>query len=127
MKEISTVHLFLADSILFYVNEEKAVETLWEKLGKLHETNLETNNFLLKKQLYHLRRKDGSIVVDHLNKFNTLIIKLLFVGVKVDDKNSVNILLYSLLDTWDHMVVTITISSSRNMKFHDVVSTLLGK
>ena len=71
--------------------------------------------------------KEGSIVEDHLNEFNNLINKLLSVGVKVKDEDKVIILRCSLLDTWDHMVVTITNLSSGTLKFCDVVVVLLGE
>ena len=44
--------------------------------------------------------KKGSIVTYHLNKFNTLINKLVLVGVMMEDKVKTNILLCSLLDIW---------------------------
>lgn len=66
-------------------------------------------------------------MVDHLNKFQTVINKLLSIGVKVEDEDKVIILLNSLQDDWDHMVVTITNSSIRTPKFDDVVVALLGE
>ena len=66
--------------------------------------------------------KEGSIVAYHPNNLNTLIYKLLLIGVKVEDEDKAIILLSSMLDTFDHMVVTITNSSLGSLKFDDAVA-----
>ena len=62
---------------------------------------------------------------DHLNNFNILIIKFLLVGAKVEDGYRDIILLYSIRNTWDHLVVTMTNSSLGTMKFDGVVVSFL--
>ena len=84
------------------------MKSLWEKLGKLYETKLTTNKVFSKKKLYHLRMKDGSMVENYLIEFNTLISKLVSVGVKVENEDIEIILLNSISNTWDQLMMFIT-------------------
>ena len=62
-----------------------------------------------------------------MNEFNHLIDKLASFGVEVADEDKEIILLCSIRDNYDHLVMTITKSSSENLKFDDVVDSLMGE
>ena len=79
-KVVDSIHLYLVDPVLFNVAEEKIMEYLWENLGKLYETKSTKNNNFMKNNIYHMRMKEGSYVVDHLNEFNTLTKKIISTG-----------------------------------------------
>ena len=53
----------------------------------------------MKKYAFHLRMKEGSTIEDHLNEFNSLVNKMLSIGVKVEDEDIVIFLLCSRSDT----------------------------
>ena len=75
-KALSTIHLCLADEVLFNIVGEDTISGLWSKLESLYMTKSLTSRIYLKRQLYSLRMKEDTKVVDHLNTFNTLIIQL---------------------------------------------------
>jgi hypothetical protein len=54
-----------------------------------------------------MRMSVGSLLIDHLNAFNTIIIQLLFVDIKINKEEKYVSLLCSLSDSWDSLVVDI--------------------
>ena len=63
-----------------------------------------SNKIYLKKQLYALRMKEGTLVLKLLNFFNKVIRELLAVDVKIDEEGKASILLSSLLQSYDHII-----------------------
>jgi hypothetical protein len=72
-KAKSTIRLCLSDSVLLNVSEEATTKYLWEKLGKLYQSKSLVNKLFLRKKLYNLRMRDGDLVAEHLNAFNTVV------------------------------------------------------
>ena len=67
------IRLYLADSVLLNVHEEKTAASLWKKLGDIYQGKSLVNKLFLRKKLYSLRMDEGGSVADHLNAFNMLI------------------------------------------------------
>jgi hypothetical protein len=72
-KAKSTIRLCLSDLVLLNVSEEDTTKDLWENLGKLYQSKSLVNKLFLRKKLYNLRMRDGDLVVEHLNAFNTVV------------------------------------------------------
>jgi hypothetical protein len=123
-KAKSTIRLCLSDSVLLNVSEKDTTKYLWEKLGKLYQSKSLVNKLFLRKKLYNLRMRDGDSVAEHLNTFNTMVIQLVSVEIKILDEDKCISLLCSLLDSWDSLGVTI-VSSTISLNFDEVVSSLL--
>jgi len=60
----------------------------------------------LKKQLYRLRVKEMTTVLEHPDFFNKIISELLAVDVKIDEEDKALILLSSLPESYDHIITT---------------------
>ena len=86
-KSLSTIRLCLADDVLFDIVGEDTTSGLWSKLESLYMTKSLTSRIYLKRQLYSLRMKESTKVVDHLNTFNTLIVQLTSMEVKFEDED----------------------------------------
>jgi hypothetical protein len=125
-KAKSTIRLCLSDSVLLNVSEEATTKDLWEKLGKLYQSNSLVNKLFLRKKLYNLRMRDGDSVVEHLNAFNTVVSQLVSVEIKISDEDKCIIFLCSLQDSWDSLVMTIG-SNTTYLNFEEVVSSLLSE
>ena len=97
-------------------------------LDKLYEKPLASNKFFLMKRLFNMKMSKGGYVVDHLNAFNVVTNKLSYVGVKFDDEVRALLILCSLPESWNGlvMVVTLSLSSSNTLKFDDVVGFILS-
>ena len=101
-KAKSTIRLCPSDSVLLNVSEEATTKDLWEKLGKLSKSLV--NKLFLRKKLYNLRMRDGDLVAEHLNTFNTVVSQLVSVEIKISDEDKCISLLCSLPDLWDSLV-----------------------
>lgn len=126
-RALSTIQLCLADEVLFNIVEETTASGLWEKLENLYMIKSLTNRIYMKRQLYSLRMKEGSNIVEHLNVFNTLICQLTDMEVKIQEEDKAITLLCSLPKLWDHFVTSISFSSADSLKFESVVGALLSE
>eukprot|EP00253_Pinus_taeda_P017465 PITA_17465 len=126
-RAISAIRLCLANDVLFNIVSETTTAGLWTKLEKLYMTKSLTNKILLKRQLYGLRMKEGTLIFDHLNAFNTLLVQLQSIEVKIPFEDKAITLLCSLPESWDHFVTSISLSSSETIEFDDVVASLLSE
>jgi len=126
-RAISAIRLCLADDVLFNIVSETTTAGLWTKLEKLYMTKSLTNRILLKRQLYSLGMKEGTLIANHLNAFNTLLVQLQSIEVKIESEDKAITLLCSLPESWDHFVTSLSISSSETIEFDDVVAYLLSE
>ena len=85
------------------------------------------NRIYLKRQLSSLQMKEGTKVAEHLNVFNTLICQLSDMEVKMQEEDKAITLLCSLLESWDHFVTSISLSTADSLKFESVVGALLSE
>jgi hypothetical protein len=126
-RALSAIRLCLADDVLFNIVTEKIAVGLWSKLESLYMMKSLTNMIFLKRQLYILRMKEGTKIVDHLNTFNTLLVQLNSMGVKFESEDKEITLLCSLPASWDHFVTSISFSSTETIEFDYTVGALLSE
>ena len=82
-KQKSIIRLCVSDSVLLNVLGEPLMKALWDKLGTLYQSKSLVNKLFIRKKLYNLRMEDGDSVIEHLNAFNTMVIQLLSVDIKI--------------------------------------------
>jgi hypothetical protein len=75
---------------------EKSVAILLLKLKELYITKSLTNKLRLKERLYTIRMSEGISMQSHPNEFNSIIIDLESLDVKIDNENKVILLVVSL-------------------------------
>ena len=102
----ATIILCLLDEVLYNVINEKTTADLWCRLESLYMTKSLLNKLFMKKQLYSLRMKVGTLILQHINTFNRILSDLLALEVKLDEDKAV-LLLSSLSSSYDHLVTTI--------------------
>jgi len=83
----STIRLCVSDSVLLNVLEEATAKDLWDKLGTLYKSKSLVNKLSLQKKLYNLRMKDGDLVKEHMNTFNTVVSQLLSIDIKISNEH----------------------------------------
>ena len=117
----------LSDFVLLNVSSEDSAVKLWGKLGSLYQSKSLVNKLYLQKKLFRLRMDENDTITEHLNVYNTMVSQLTFVGIKMDEEDKCITLLCSLLDSWDNLIVAIGSVSQVNLKFDEIISSLLSK
>eukprot|EP00253_Pinus_taeda_P021051 PITA_21051 len=123
-KAKSTIGLCVSDSVLLNASGKAMAKALWDKLGTLYQSTSLVNKLFLQKKLYNLRMKDGDLVIEHLNAFNTMVSQLSYVDIKILDEDKCISLLCSLPDSWDSLVISIG-NNATALYFDEIVSALL--
>jgi hypothetical protein len=94
-KENNTIRLPLLDSILLNVLREATTKYLWNRLRDLYQSKSLVKKIFLCKNLYNLRMKYGDSVKEHVNAFNIVVNKLLYVDINISNEDKC-IIYYSL-------------------------------
>jgi hypothetical protein len=108
------------------VSEEATSKDLWDKLRNLYLSNSLVTKIFLRKKLYNLRMRDGDLVIEHLDAFNTVVSQLLSIEIKISNEDKCISLLLYLPNSRDSLVVDIIINTN-TLSFDDVVSSLLSE
>jgi hypothetical protein len=99
--------LSLVDEVLREVVDEKMEVGLRLKLESRYMTKSLTNHLYMKQRLYTIQMKEGTLVSNHLDEFNRIILDLKNIDCKLDDEDHVLILLCSLPTPFEHFIDTI--------------------
>jgi hypothetical protein len=128
-KALGTIWLSLATSMAFNISKEKTTKELMDALAKLYEKPSTSNKVFLMKRLFNMKMSEGGSVANHLNEFNTVTNQLSFVKVDFDDEVRALLILCSLLESWNGLVMDVSnyVSSSNTLKFDDVVGVILSE
>jgi hypothetical protein len=129
IKVVGTIRLSLAASVAFNISKEKTTKGLMDALAKLYGKPSASNKVFLMKRLFNMKMSEGGSVADHLNEFNTVTNQLSSVKVDFDDEVRDLLILCSLPEIWNGlvMVVSNSVSSSNTLKFDDVVGVILSE
>jgi len=72
--------------------------------------------------------KEDNSVTEHINKMNSILVKLTSVGIKFDDAVQALLLLSSLFDSWSGTVTTVTSSAGPDgFTFEKICDLILGE
>ena len=98
-------------------------------LAKLYGKPLAHNKFFSMKRLFNMKMSERGSVANHLNEFNMVTNQLSYVGVNFEDEVRDLLILCSLLETWNVlvMVVSNSVCNSNTPKFNDIVGVILSE
>ena len=74
----------------------------------MYEKPLANNKVYLMKKLFNLKKAKGTLVVQHLNEFNTITNQLSTVEIEFNDEVRALILLASLPNSWEAMRMVVS-------------------
>ncbi|VFQ79046.1 unnamed protein product [Cuscuta campestris] len=95
-KAASTIRLALSPQIKVTVLKETSPKKLWETLESKFASKTLTNRLMMRMDLYSLKMEEGGSVIDHINKFNEQVSRLLNAGETIKDEEQGLLLLASL-------------------------------
>ncbi|GJS68090.1 gag-pol polyprotein [Tanacetum coccineum] len=123
---IENLHLALADGVLSSIEEKKSAKEIWDHLARLYEARSLHNKNFLKRKFYALRMTESTSVTEHVNNLNTLFSQLTSLSCKIDSQERAEILLQSLPDSYDQVIINLTSNVlSDYLVFDDVAATIL--
>ena len=86
-KALSVIQLCLAPHVLREVLDKITAVSLYVWLQELYMTESLTNKIQLKKRLYTFKMAEGTSTQKHLNDFNSIIVDLKSLDMKIEDKD----------------------------------------
>jgi hypothetical protein len=100
-----------------------------DALAKLYEKPSTSNKVFLMKRLFNMKMSKGGSVANHLNEFNMVTNQLSSVKVDFDDEVRALLILCSLSESWNGLVMAVSNfdSGSNTLKFDDVVGVILSE
>ncbi|XP_070040635.1 uncharacterized protein [Nicotiana tomentosiformis] len=125
-RALSAICMRVTDSVLRKIAEETSIATTWKKLEDLYSKKSLTNCLYLKKRLYNLRMNEGTHVKTHLDVFNSIIMDLKNVDIKIKSQDHVLIVLCSLPSSCDTFVGMLLYGKD-NISMEDVSNALKSK
>ncbi|KAF7827077.1 Retrovirus-related Pol polyprotein from transposon TNT 1-94 [Senna tora] len=123
---VANMHLALADSALSSVAEKKMAKEICDALVKLYEVKSLHTRIFLKRKLYTLRMSESTSVMDHMNNLNTLFSQLTASDYKIVENERAELLLQSLPDSYDQLIININNNyTADHLIFDDVAGAIL--
>jgi hypothetical protein len=107
-KTIGCIRQCIEVSVFHHVSQETKADTLWKKLESLYERKTAQNKAFAIRKLAHLKLKEGRSVAEHLSEFQDLVNQLTRMNLVVDDELQALLLLSSLPDSWETLVVSLS-------------------
>ena len=96
VEAVSAIQLCMAPHVLRKVLNKAIAVDLWSRLEELYITKSLTNKICLKKRLYTFRMAECTPVQKYLNKFNSILVDLESLNIKIKDEDKVILLVVSL-------------------------------
>jgi hypothetical protein len=126
---LGTIQLSLATSMAFNFSKQKTTKEPMDALDKLYEKTLMSNKVFIMKILFNMKTSERGSVANHLNEFNMVTNQLIYVKVEFDDEVIALLILCSLPESWNDLVMAISNSffGSNSFKFDDVVGVILSE
>ena len=88
------------------------MEELMETLAKMYGKPSTSNKVFLMKCLFNMKMVEGGSVTDYLNEFNTITSQLSSMGVNFDEEIRALLILCSLPESWNGLVMVVSNSIS---------------
>ncbi|VFQ97324.1 unnamed protein product [Cuscuta campestris] len=127
-KAMSVIRLSLTKNVAFNILKETTAKSIMEALSNMYEKPSAANKVFLIRELVNTRMKNGTSITEHINKLNSILAKLLSVGIKFDDEVQALLLLSSLPDTWSRTVTAVTSSAGPDgFTFEKIRDLVLGE
>lgn len=110
-KTVVQIRQWVDQTVFHHVAQETNAFSLWKKLEAMYERKTAQNKASLIRRLVNLKYKDGRSVIEHLNDFQGLVNQLTTMKLVLDEELQALLLLSSLPDSWETLVVSLSNSA----------------
>jgi hypothetical protein len=113
----------------FKISKENTMEDMMKELAKFYDKPSSSNNVFVIRFLFSIKILECGSVVNHLNEFNMISSQLSYVGVKIDDEVRSLLILFSLLEGWNILVMSMNnfVSGSNTLNINDDIGVILSE
>ena len=125
MKTCSFIRQWIDNGIYQLVAKEQNAKALWDTLENTYERKSSQNKSYVVKQLVRLRYEDDKSMAEHTSKFRELVDRLANLQISLDDELQACLLLGTLPDSWETLVVAINNSAPQGKITMSMVSESL--
>ena len=127
-KTIGFIRQWLDDSVFHHVSTEISAYSLWKKLESLYERKTAGNKAFLIRKLVNLKYREGASIAEHLNEMQSITNQLSSMKMSLDDELQALLLLSSLPESWETLVVSLSNSAPDGIvTMSQVTSSLLNE
>ena len=127
-KTIGFIRQWLDDSVFHHVSTEISAYSLWKKLESLYERKTAGNKAFLIRKLVNLKYREGASIAEHLNEMQSITNQLSSMKISLDDELQALLLLSSLPESWETLVVSLSNSAPDGIvTMSQVTSSLLNE
>ena len=123
-----SIRQYLDDSVFHHVASCESAKALWDKLVSLYESRSATSKDFLVRKLVQLRLDEEKSIAEHLNEFQDVINQWANMKVNFDDELQALLLMSSLSESWETLVVSLSNSNANGtISLEMVRSSLLNE
>lgn len=127
-KAVACIRQWLDDVVFHHVSNEISAESLWKKLHDLYERKTAGNKAFLIRKLVNLKYKESGTIGGHLNEMQSIVNQLASMEMVLDDELQALLLLSSLPESWETLVVSLSNSSPNGkLTMSQVTSNLFNE
>ena len=110
-KTIGQIRQWIDHSVFHHVAQEIDAYVIWRKLEDMYQAKTTRNKALLMRRLVNSKLQSGISVAEHTSEFQSLVNQLSAVDLKLGDEEQALLLLSSLPDSWEILVVSLSNSA----------------
>ena len=114
---MATIRQCVDISVLQHVASDTNAFELWHKLSSLYERKNALNKTFLMRKIVRLKYIDGESIVEHINVFMGLVNQLASSKFPLDDCMQATLLLCTLPDSWENLIVILNTSCKEDNLF----------
>jgi hypothetical protein len=106
-KTIGLIRQWIGPEVFHHVAKVTSAFELWEKLETMYQSKTSRNKALLMRRLVNMKLRDEKSVAEHTSEFQNLINQLNSVEMTFENEVQALLLLSSLPDSWETLVVSL--------------------
>lgn len=111
LKASATIRQWVDVNIFHHISEEVKADELWKKLEGMYEKSTSRNKASIIRRLVNLKYRDGKSMTEHTSDFQGLVNQLASMKMTLEDELQALLLLSSLPDSWETLVVSLSTSA----------------